>query len=372
MNEPYFKAVWFTPDGAGGGRAARVTLTPEGLLIDAGEGYRVEWPLRGLQFGKAGEEDAHLLVTCPLVPGPVGALTLTDRNFARILADRVGPEHQGLLSGFASENRGHIFRKWRNLVGATLLTAGVVIGGYWALSHWVADWAAKKLPLETERLWGDAMLRSLVAGNTEVTRGPAYEAAQAIFRRLKTGLPKDQSYTFTLHVVKDPMVNAFALPGGHMVLMTGLMAQAESPEEVAAVLAHEMAHVTERHVVKRLVQAMGWRIWFKVLFGTEDWAQVAFGLGTLLDISYGRGQEMEADLEGAKFLAGAGLPVGSMARFLDRISKEGDPDQVPAFLSTHPASKDRSEAMKKLTTELKPKNPRPLAIDWAEVKASLK
>jgi len=369
---PYFKAVWFTPDGSGGGRAARVTLTPEGLSIDAGEGYRVDWPLRGLKFGKAGEEEAYLLITCPIVPGPVGALTLTDQAFARILATRVPLVDQPLLARFAEENQGHVRRKWRNLFLASLLTAAAFGGGYWALNHWVSDWAAKKLPLETEKKWGDLLIRSQLVGKTEITQGPSYEAAQAILRRLRTGAPKDLPYTFTLHVVKDPMVNAFALPGGHMVLMTGLMKEASSAEEVAGVLAHEMSHVTQRHVVKRLVQSLGWRLWFSLFFGSGDLGQVAFGMGSLMEISYGRGQEEEADREGAKVMAKAGLPVTALGTFFDKLSKKDGTDKVPAFLSTHPASKSRSEAMKKLAEELKPQAPRPLALDWAEVKASLR
>jgi len=369
---PYFKAVWFTPDGSGGGRAAKVTLTPEGLSIDTGEGYRVEWPLRGLKFGKAGEEESYLLVTCPIVPGPVGALTLTDQDFARILSSRVDPSYQTLLMGFSAANLGHVRRKWRNLVLAAILTAAAFGGGYWAVSHWVSDWAARKLPLETEKKWGDLLIRSQLVGKTEITEGPAYEAAQMILRRLKTGAPKDLPYAFTLHVVKDPMVNAFALPGGHMVLMTGLMKEAASPEEVAGVLAHEMSHVTKRHVVKRLVQSLGWRLWFSLFFGSGDLGEVAFGMGSLMEISYGRGQEEEADREGAKIMAQAGLPVTALGTFFDKLSKKDGTDKVPAFLSTHPASKNRSEAMKKLAEELKPHAPRSLGLDWAQVRAALK
>ena len=130
-------------------------------------------------------------------------------------------------------------------------------------------------------------------------------------------------------VVDDPLVNAFALPGGHMILMTGLMREARSPEEVAGVLAHEVQHVLQRHVVKRTVRALGWRVWFSLFFGGSGLEEVAFGAGNLMEMTYGRAQESEADRKGAELLAKAGLPIGPLGDFFDRLSKK-DPLPWPS------------------------------------------
>jgi len=156
------------------------------------------------------------------------------------------------------------------------------------------------------------------------------------------------------------------------VLMTGLMKDARAPEEVAGVLAHEIQHVLKRHVVKRLVQELGWRAWFSVFLGGGDLSNIAFGAGSLMQLSYGRSQETEADVEGAKLLQAAGIPVGPLASFFGRLStREGESSKIPAFISTHPESRDRAAELKRLAAEPAPVPLQPLSIDWPAVQKSL-
>jgi beta-barrel assembly-enhancing protease len=367
--ETKFQAVWFTTS-RGDGRSCSASLSSFGLVVETADGTRLEWPYRNLKLDLAGEEDSYLVVSCPATSG-LDSVAVRDQAFPPLLAEKVSPDLRETLSSFEEKHKTHLGRKWRNLTIAGFVTAVLFFGGYWLINNRVSSWAAKNLPITAEEKWGSVLLQSFLVGKKEIKQGPAYEAAQAMLKRLKAAASKDVKYNFKIHVVNDPMVNAFALPGGHMVLMTGLMEKAESAEEVAGVLAHEMQHVIQRHVVKRLVQSLGWRIWFSLFFGGGDVEKLAFGMGSLAEISYSRGQEAEADREGAKLMAAARLPIESLGLFFDRLSQKDGTSKMPSFLSTHPESKKRSEELKKLARALNPKVIRPLGLDWHRVRQSL-
>ncbi len=357
----------------GGHSPCTLRLEPGALVIETGD-WGGEWPYSGIRVGTAGNEDEYLLIQPDSGDdGPVEGVTLRDPAFNEALASRVSPETATFLTGFADLRRKSVGTKWRNLLLAGAAGILLLVGGYWVVTQWAAEWAARKMPVPLEVKWGNVASRAFLASKNPVEEGPAHDAAHILFRRLKEALPADNPYPLTLHVVEDPMVNAFALPGGHVVLMTGLMKDASGPEEVAGVLAHEIQHVLKRHVVKRIVQEMGWRAWFSMLFGGGDLSGVAFGAGSLMQLSFGRAQETEADVEGAKLLQAAGLPADPLADFFERLStREGAAAKVPAFISTHPGSRERTRKLRELAATLKPVNPRPLDVDWEAVKKSLR
>jgi Zn-dependent protease with chaperone function len=368
---PLFSGTAFPRGGAG----TRCSLKPgaDGLEIGIPGGPRVVWPYDSLDLEPAGDEGAYLLIRSSRSPdGPLDSVTVRDPAFNEALAERM-PSARGFIRDFALHHRRNVSHKWRNLLFGGAAFLALLFGGYWAITHGAAEWASKKMPVPLELKWGSLLSRSFLASRKVVSSGAAHDAAQALFARLKEALPKDNPYPLELHVVEDPMVNAFALPGGQVVLMTGLMKDARSPEEVAGVLAHEIQHVLKRHVVKRLVQEMGWRAWFSLFFGGGDLSGIAFGAGSLMQLSYGRAQETEADVEGAKLLQAAGIPAGPLASFFERLSgREGAASKVPAFISTHPESRKRAEELKRLAGTLAPKDPRPLEVDWEAVQEALK
>jgi predicted Zn-dependent protease len=139
------------------------------------------------------------------------------------------------------------------------------------------------------------------------------------------------------------MTNAFALPGGAIVIFDGLIEFAETPEEVAGVLAHEMAHVIKRHGTEALLRSYGLELLIEALTGSAG-GGVAGGIGeTLLGLSYSRDAEGEADRTGIELLLEAGLRADGIGRFFERFD-EG-PGDMPAalnLLSTHPSSETRA------------------------------
>jgi predicted Zn-dependent protease len=180
---------------------------------------------------------------------------------------------------------------------------------------------------------------------------------------------------FKVIVIESSEVNAFALPGGQMVVYTGLLKKAESGEQVAGVLAHEMSHATLRHGLQRVSQSLGIVAAIQFLIGDAG-GLLALGsqaAQTSILTSYSRQSETEADLEGARMLHEAGLDPESISAFFDKLKKEdGDIPGVLVWVSSHPLHEQRIESIAKFKSTLAKKEYAPLDLDLATVKESLK
>lgn len=160
---------------------------------------------------------------------------------------------------------------------------------------------------------------------------------------------------FTFIIIDDPLINAFALPGGIVGINTGLIAQTESEAELASVMSHEIAHVTQRHLARMYAQsgktnlATGLGILAAILASAYD---PQLGEAALIStiaanaqhqLNFTRANEEEADRIGIKTLAGAGYDPHAMAVFFDKMRRLSHslPDAIPEYLSTHPVSNSR-------------------------------
>lgn len=156
-----------------------------------------------------------------------------------------------------------------------------------------------------------------------------------------------------VRVVAVGGVNAFAAPGGQIIILKGLIEAAQSPEEVAGVLAHEISHSLERHPMEGLMRAMGLQLLFGAVtgdFGTLDSAAGNFGQMLVL-FSFTRGDEMDADRIGIGLLNRAGIRGDGLRDFFDRLAKSGaGAPGLPSLLSTHPVSEERVAQIRALAT----------------------
>jgi len=195
--------------------------------------------------------------------------------------------------------------------------------------------------------------------------GPITDVVEWVGVRLTAG----SKYRYTFHVAENSAVNALAMPGGHVVVFTGLLGVAESADELAGVLAHEVSHVERRHSLRNLLHGLGWRAVLSVALGDFSggvWRDMATELGTL---AYGRDLEREADLEGLKLLRRAGIPADGMGTFYARLA-EGGKQPVP-LLSTHPAGTERLAAMREAIEKQGSYTSQPLSEDWAALRRAL-
>ncbi len=212
--------------------------------------------------------------------------------------------------------------------------------------------AAALVPVEWEVAIGEATVEQLVTMLVPERRGGRFctgEKGVAVLRQTTERLAAtvDSPYTFTVRIADSKRVNAFAAPGGHIVFMRGLLDEAESPEEVAGVLAHEMGHVIERHGTEAVLRHMGLKVILEALLSDPSSMMPNLGeAATLfLDLSYSREAESEADAVGLEILRAAGIRSDGLVAFFERIAEEhGDLPEFLGFLATHPATEARAEA----------------------------
>ena len=262
--------------------------------------------------------------------------------------------------------RTHRRRMWGIVVGSL----GTLVLFLWLGSDWLVDLAVSRIPVEWEQKLGESAYRDFLAKQDVLKDGPAVAAVTEMTQRLTSQVTKSP-YTFEISVVKSDVVNAFALPGGYIVIFTGLMTKAESGEEVAGVLSHEVNHVLQRHGLDRIVKTLGLLAVVTILVGDPQglaglMKQVGLELVTL---KFGRAQETEADLTGLQLLQRAKIDPAGMIRFFERLS-EKDQGRME-WLSTHPMSTARAERLKAELASLPKTIPEPFTFDWKKIQESL-
>lgn len=151
----------------------------------------------------------------------------------------------------------------------------------------------------------------------------------------------------------DDVLNAFATPGGYIYVYTGLIKYLDSPDHLAGVLGHEIAHADQRHTSKAIQRQMGVQILLDIILGENQNAvtQVLQQLGSL---RYGREAENEADEYSVQYLSNSVSPYEctGAAGFFQKLSSEGQNAAIPEFLSTHPNPDNRIENILEIAQEL--------------------
>jgi len=218
---------------------------------------------------------------------------------------------------------------------------------------------------ENEEKLGELIVESLTAGHREIGDTAVTGLANAILARLCDANGIGDT-TLRLHVVKNGDVNGFALPARRMIINSGLIGYCRTPEEVAGVVAHEMAHIEHRHVMKKLVKEVGLAMLMAIAGGQSGGEIVKQTAGTLSSTAFDRDLETDADTTAVGYMTNAGIDPGALAEFLYRLSQEKyDVPKAFEWVSTHPNSGDRAAEILKLKSG-RPFTPRPItdSLRW--------
>jgi predicted Zn-dependent protease len=202
-------------------------------------------------------------------------------------------------------------------------------------------------------------------------------AAVGALNEIGRGLAEHADSTgrrYTFYLVDSPEVNAFAIPGGHVFVNRGLVERADQFAELAGVLGHEIAHVTERHGIEQLEKQQNAGLLVGIVYwvlGREPGAleQVAIqGGGAALFAKYGRDAEREADQRAVRTLATAGYDPEGIATFFEELLREQArrPTAVDQWFSTHPTSEERVRNARAMIQALGPLDQSRLARDTPE------
>lgn len=303
--------------------------------------------------------------------GPNGERTLYLKAPDLIRAFRqAAPDHLRLPFEQAAQHVRRMRHRRRVIWSAVGGTVVAVALGLWFGADLLVELAVDRIPVEWERKLGESAYQDVLSHQDVMKEGPAVAAVKEMTQRLTEQI-SDNPYQFEVTVVKSDVVNAFALPGGYVVVFTGLIKKAESGEEVAGVLGHELNHVLQRHGLERVVKNLGLLTVVSIVLGDQ---QGLVGLMRqvgveLLTLKFGRAQETEADLTGLQLLHKAKIDPRGMITFFQRLA-EKDEGRVE-LLSTHPMSAGRAERLKRELANMPKTAPEPFTFEWPHVRQSL-
>jgi beta-barrel assembly-enhancing protease len=341
--------------------AATVRITPGGLEITLAEtGARVWWSYTGLRQTQGFYEGEQVRLE-----RDGEALQVADVGFLRALRVEA-PQVRGLFHDPAR-------RRFR--VQLVVLAAMAALTMAIALYQWglpaVARVAAARVPVAWEEALGRAVTEQVAPVARRCVDPERQRRIDDIVATLVRPLP-EQRYTFRVAVLDTGAVNAFAAPGGHVVVYRGLLDRTESAEELAGVLAHEIQHVLHRHSTQAIFRQASAGLLMAALVGDVS-GLMAFGLEgarALADLGHSRSAEDEADRDGMRMLHAAGIDPGGMIAFYESMhTHDSDPSGVMRYLSTHPSTGDRLTRLRALAAEA-PAPPVTLlaGYDWSDIK----
>ncbi|HEY0722194.1 MAG TPA: M48 family metalloprotease [Gammaproteobacteria bacterium] len=218
----------------------------------------------------------------------------------------------------------------------------------------MGDASATSLTPEQEARIGKQMMRSLRRANLVNDDAELNQYIQSLGYRL-AATSGDVRQPFTFFIVNDPAINAFAMPGGYIGINAGLIVASESENELASVMAHEISHITQRHLARGYEKAssmnlpMTAAVIAAIILGAHDpqAGQAALAASIAgsqqMQLDFTRANEHEADRVGIQLLAQAGFDPRGMAAFFQRLQKEMRyyGNGLPEFLSTHPVTTTR-------------------------------
>jgi Zn-dependent protease with chaperone function len=219
-------------------------------------------------------------------------------------------------------------------VSCALAVVAVFVALY-AAAPWLSRRAAEHVPLTVEQRLD--VRAGGIFGRTYCDTPAALSALQALERRLDP----NGEIPAAVHVVNVSVPNAFSLPGGTILVTRGLVDAAQSADEVAGVLAHELAHVKHRHVLAELIESTFMSAVWGLTIGDYSGLLVVDPrtLQNLLELRHSRDAEIEADATAADLLARARVSTAGLIAFFERNRSRAQ-DELD-FISTHPATAER-------------------------------
>jgi Zn-dependent protease with chaperone function len=326
---PEFQARYF--DGLRAvAHDARVSLDALGLTITRAEGQVDRWGRDEVAAKPGSENEPAFRVISSRAPG--AQLVVEDAAAIRALTSTLASLQRAVP-------RRRRARYWVGLSAAALAVVAAIVVAVDRLP----EWAAPLVPTEWEAWFGGQVIAGLARQEGGFCQGAAGQAAlDDLARRLSAAA--DLGQPVTVRVINWKVVNAFAVPGAHVGILRGLIERAQSGDEVAGVLAHEVGHVAHRHPTVGLLRQMGLAATAvaarRLRHGVQDAA--GFGQTPLTPpTAAGRGRGRRD----VTILGKAGLDAHGLNRFFARLQKEGDIEaSTPSLLLTHPPTAERLAA----------------------------
>ncbi len=246
----------------------------------------------------------------------------------------------------------------------SLLLFSVLLSGCGVL-EWkdrALDALVDRIPPDMEASLGAQILPSVLPPEAVLKEAELQARLESLLKPL---IDRNKIHEPKIRIIisREPALNAFALPGGILIFNKGMLMAAGSPEEILGVAAHELAHATEKHVLKSMIQSLGLAAIVNFFLGdvSDLGAYILQQSQVLLQNGFTRKQEGKADEIGFEYLVGASINPQGMNHFFQRLEKQksegGESEKLQrasAFLSTHPLTTDRIRLVEERMAALTP------------------
>lgn len=344
-----FEAIALSDDFPKGRKSGILEIINHTACFIDDEGQVTGFPLDGVKITKGGAGGRYVYFNHPKFPGMT--LYTDDKEILDIEEIRLNPVLREQTKGMRHTNK---------MVWFVLITIfSLIITGIIALFVFrgkIVEHIASLVPPETEQQIAEEMKASALAGKT-ILKDSALERELQRLTMPLTSSVDDSTFKFNFTIIKEDAINAFALPGGSVIIHSGLIAKAKSPEEVAGVLAHEISHVTRRHHIRGIIGNLGIWLVIRGVIGdisgiSADIVNAGAVLGTL---KYSRDFEHEADQSGFELLEKARINPQGMIDFFFTLQEENNEKSVGVveIMSTHPATEERIQNLKNMKVKNK-------------------
>ncbi len=338
------------------GKASGQVVITESVAHADIAGKAISLPLDDLQLTLGGASDRLIFLMHPSVPS--WRLYTSDRS---LLSDPNLRDHPTL--GPIVQKARRVRHKGWGLIAAVVLLLMAIPVLMVTRMDWLSHRVAEQIPEAWEDQLADSALAQYKLSHQMLEDSTAKPLLQPLTGPLIEALQSRQ-YDYAFYISDDTSTNAFALPGGTVVIHTGLILRADSAEELLGVLAHEISHVTEQHGLRNVISTAGLYLVVSAVLGDASglMATLASAAPFLLSQSYSREYERDADKKGHAFLTRDRIHPSGLATFFEKLMADENKrlasiedentreavKEAMGFLSTHPASEERIQYLKAL------------------------
>jgi predicted Zn-dependent protease len=344
-----YNVIALSKEFKNGRKSVDIELSSSRLIIKL-EDREVSWLINSLEIEKGGAGDTLIYIKS----SSDSNITLYTRDKA-ILEDEFLAQNDAIKS--SSKKLKQQFANRKIIYTLIVLVILAIPVSFFSFRSELVHVISGEVPIEWEVKAGDKLFETLKKQYDVVEDSLISEKLDSIFKPLIAAVNTPE-INYKFYVCSDPSLNAFALPGGHIVINYGTIMKIERIEELYGVIGHEIGHVTNRHHIRGLIGNVGTFLIFQGFLGDEAGLLGAIGesAGHLESLFYSRQFERESDEVGFTYLTEAGIDPHGMIEFFERIKKASDPEDelksieddetletLSSFVSTHPGVEERIE-----------------------------
>lgn len=372
-----FSGGVFSKEIDGGRAGASIRLDDRGLIakLSDGDQFYLGYSECNLEIGGA----SGRMIFCRNADRSL-TMFCEDKRFTTALERSSAGELMEQLEQINAIGRKRKITSHAGFWGFLIACAVLLIGGWYAII-WGAREAVVHVPFEFDEQLGEAVYESALQQVAEMTGEDEVkliddDAVRLPLQQMVDDLSEHSllpNVKFEVLVCDTDIPNAVALPGGRIIVFRGLIDLVDTPEELLAVLAHEMSHVTLRHHLKSIAGSIGLVVAIEILVGDLG-GLVALGteaLRTAALMSNSREHEHEADLEGVRMLHEAEIDPAHAIAMLESLPHGHIPDALD-WLSSHPDIEERVEAIRELVVDFPAREYSRLDFDLAALRFAIR